>query len=62
VNELPAVLEKSVVRIGDALGHAGKTSEVFLAWPRRLWLSAAIIGWNPGTGASLVQVIRARLP
>ena len=23
---------------GDALGHAGETSEVFWAWPRRLWL------------------------
>jgi hypothetical protein len=37
------VVEEPVDRAGDALGHAWETSEVFSAWPRRQWLSAAII-------------------
>jgi hypothetical protein len=54
VNELPAVLEKSVVRAGDALGHAGKTSEVFWRGRAAYGSVAAIIGSDPAEGASLV--------
>jgi hypothetical protein len=62
VIELPAVLEKSVGRAGDALGHAGKTSEVFWRGRAAYDSVAAIIGSDRATGASLVQVIRARVP
>src|SRR4029450_6925668 len=33
------VVEEPLDRAGDALGHAGETSEVFSAWPRRLLLN-----------------------
>jgi hypothetical protein len=46
VNELPAVLEKSVDRSGDALGHAGKTSEVF-------WRGRAAYGSVPRSSVQI---------
>jgi hypothetical protein len=47
---------------GNALGHAGKTSEV--SWRGRAAYGsvAAIIGSDPARGASLVQVISDRVP
>jgi hypothetical protein len=54
VNELPAVLEKTVDRAGDALGHAGKTSEVVWRGRAAYGSVAAIIGSDPPRGASLV--------
>ena len=45
---------------GDALGHAGETSEVFWAWPRRLWLSCRDHRSDRAAGSSLVQGISDR--
>jgi hypothetical protein len=57
MNELAIVLEQLGNRAGNALGHAGKTSEVFWRGRAAYGSVAAIIGSNPAAGASLGQGI-----
>jgi hypothetical protein len=59
---LPAVLEEPIDGSGDALGHAGKTSGLIRRGRAAYGSVAAIIGCDPATGASLVQVISGRVP
>jgi hypothetical protein len=59
---LLAVLEEPSCDAGNALGHAGKTSEVFWRGRAAYGSVAAIIGSDLARGASLVQVISDRLP
>jgi hypothetical protein len=54
VNELPVVREKPIDVVGNAHGHAGKTSEVSWRGRAAYGLVAAIIGSDPARGASLV--------